>query len=495
MITKESNFGYYNISLHLEEGDHYFIEIRSTGKKPEDWTSVNVSVFDSWYEEIKYSTTFDSDYLWIRTRSKFGIGSLTFSPTGVDEKNKDFVIIHDYVLKKDFKPVIAIFCYPITAERISSTRNHILSLKGSGLPIYLCSDLELPVELTSMCDGFIYTGPGELCKVPTQIDDKFRYLEYSIKHPIHIYPQKIAFYNFHGLINGRGTYLWPAVNSFCESTRKLQTLGFTHIMLSEGEFELDNLDLKNPEEILKSMWSEEVVLDFFYTPESQYLQCYLWFADLNYLTDSLRDVSIEDKHFPRNTENSNTTAFLLYEKYYMNKLLSNSPEKKIRVRTVEENQDLIKNKYWYTQRTSVSVYKDGDFKLEELGTREKLSFPIYFPNTKKISQSFSGLNSRSDVLGPGSFSLDVRKYGETQWIALIKNVTVSKILDLRVKLFNSLGEVVWNSSIDSCCPNVSSFGIINYSDVDIKKCEYSVYSSGSKNPFYVGEFIYFPEIN
>ena len=491
MITKESNFGYYNISLHLEEGDHYFIEIRSTGKKPEDWTSVNVSVFDSWYEEIKYSTTFDSDYLWIRTRSKFGIGSLTFSPSGVDEKNKDFVIIHDYVLKKNFKPVIAIFCYPTTEERISSTRSHILSLRGSNLPIYLCSDLELPVELTSLCDGFIYTGPGELCRVPDQIRDKNKYLESNNKYPIHIYPQNIAFYNFHGFINGRGSYLWPAANSFCESTRKLQILGFSHIMLSEGEFELDDLDLKKPEEILKSMWSEEVVLDFFYTPESQYLQCYLWFADLNYLTDSLRDVSIEDKHFPRNTENSNTTAFLLYEKYYMNKLLSNSPEKKIRVRTVEENQDLIKNKYWYTQRTSVSVYKEGDFKLEELGTREKLSFPIYFPNTKKISQSDSGLNSRSDVLGPGSFALDARKYIGSQWIIIIKNLSVNRILDLRVKFFNTQEEVVCESSIDCCLPNTTRFTMFDWDNGDIKKCEYSVYLNKSKTPFYVGEFEYF----
>jgi hypothetical protein len=195
MINKESYLGYYNISLSAEEEDHYFIEIRSTSKKPVDWTNVNICIFDSWYEDLKYSTTFDSNYLWIRTKSKFGIGSLTLSPDGIDGKNKDFAIIHDYVFKKDFKPVISIFCYPITEERISLTRDHILSLKGSNIPIYLCSDLDLPVELTSLCDGFIYTGPGDLCHVPDQIQDKHQYLEYSNKYPVHIEFQNIKFYN------------------------------------------------------------------------------------------------------------------------------------------------------------------------------------------------------------------------------------------------------------------------------------------------------------
>ena len=494
MIIKESHFRYYSISLREDEEEHYFIEIRSTDKKPEDWTNVDVRVFDSWYEDLKYSTIFHSDYIWIKTKSKFGIGSLTFSPCGADEKNKDFVIIHDYVLKKDFKPVIAIFCYPVTEEKILLVRSHILSLKESNLPIYLCSDLELPIELTSLCDGFIYTGPGDLCLVPEQIQNKNKYLENSNKYSVYLDHPDTSFYNYHGFINGAGTYLWPATNSFCESTRKLQTMGFTHIMLSEGEFELNVLDLKKPEEILKNMWSEEVVLDFFYTPGSQYLQCYLWFADLNYLTDSLRDVSIEDKHFPRNAENSNTTAFLLYEKYYMNKLLSNSPEKKIRVRTVEENLGLIKNKYWYTKRTDVYLYVDEDFKCKDLGTNEKMSFPLYFPNTKKIFPSISTSNSRSDFLGPRSFGLDVRKYNERQWIILIENMSVSRILDLKVKIFNIQKEVVYESSVGHCLPDTFSFSVFNLDKGDIKKCEYSVYLNGTETPFFVGEFEYFPYV-
>jgi hypothetical protein len=269
-------------------------------------------------------------------------------------------------------------------------------------------------------------------------------------------------------------------------------MGFTHIMLSEGEFILDDLDSGKPEEILKNLWSNDIALDFFYTPGSRYLQCYLWFAGLDYLCDSLRDVSAEEKHFPRDSGNSDTTAFLLYEKYYMNKLLSNSPEKKIRVRTVKENLDFIKNKYWYTQRTDVFFYEEDDFKLKELGTQEKLSFPLYFPNTKKISLSVSSLNSRSDVLSSGSFDLDVKKYDSDRWIALIKNISISKILDLKIKLFNSQGEIVRESSI-ICDPNVSTFKLIELNGGDIKKCEYSVYLNGTIDPFCEGEFIYFPE--
>lgn len=490
-MIKNSYLGYFNISLSSSSKDFYFIEIRSTDKKPIKWNTVSISVFDSWYDELKYTVSLSSDYIWIKVNREFGIGSITFLPEGLDEKYKDFVIFHEYVLKKKFNPVISVLCYPKTKERIQQTKKHILSLHKSGVPVYLCSDMECPLELTELCDGFIYTGPGNLCNIPDLIIDKVKYLEDNNKHPVHIYPDQIKFYNLHGFINGKGSYLWPATNSFHSSVKKLKELGFSHVMLSEGEFELDELDYSNPLDILKNLWDEDIVVDFFYTPGSQYLQCYLWFAELDHLVDSLRDVSLDEKHLPRENGNSNLTAFLLYEKYYMQKILSNSPGKKIRIRTSGENKNLIKNKYWCTERADVILYEDKYFMLEELKTEEKLSFPLYFPNIKNIFPSNSSVNSKSDILDSGSFSLDVRKYNSEQWVILVKNITITQVINLRVRLLNSGGKIIYESEIKNCCPNITYFSIFNLSMNDIKKCGYSVYLDVIEDPFYIGEFEYF----
>ncbi len=75
-------------------------------KKPKEWENVKINIFDSWHDDLIYETNFNSNYLWVRLKSKYGIGSITFIPNNFDKKHKDYIILHEYVNKKNFKPVI-----------------------------------------------------------------------------------------------------------------------------------------------------------------------------------------------------------------------------------------------------------------------------------------------------------------------------------------------------------------------------------------------------
>jgi len=487
MVTKKTYLGYYSISIKLEDNNSYFIEIFSTEKKPNEWEKIKICLFDSWHDDLIYQTTFDSSYLWIRVESKFGVGSITILPENFEDVDKDYLIVHDYSPKKDFNPVIGVFVHPNTPYRIEKVKDHINSLRGSNIPIYLCSNMGCPDELIDLCDGYIYTGPNDLCTVPEEIENKSEYLRYSIKNPLFLYPEKIPFYQEHSFINGRGTYLWSAANSLKKSIHSLEKMGFTHMMVSEGEFILDKKDFETPLEILKNMWQEEIVLDFFYTSGSRYLQAYLWFGEIDHLSKVFFGVSKGDKHFPRNSETSRANALILCEKYYQHKLLSFDPSKKIRVRSVKENFDNIKNRYWYTRRTEVILYEILDFKSDLYKTEEFFSFPLYFPNTREVFLSIAGDNTKSDSLDSGSFDLGVTETKEDELTIIAINKTRSKVLNFKMDLYHNSGEIVETREITRCSPGFFYFLVLEKPEGYSGSYGYSVFLTEGGETIYDGK--------
>jgi hypothetical protein len=490
MINKKTYLEYYDVSLTNKGDDVYYIEIRSTQKKPISWDKVKIFVFDTWHDDLKYCVTTCSNFIWIEVKSKYGIGSITFIPDNIDEKHKDYLIIHEYVKKEEFKPVIGVFVYPNTSEIIQNVKEHLISLKNTNIPIYLCSNMGCPDELIELCDGFIYTGPNEFCNIPTDILNKQNYIEYSIKNPIIIPPDNFKFYHNHSLSNGKGTYLFSATKSIKIGTDILEKKGYTHIMVSEGEFVLDDKDIEKPLEILKDLWINNIVLDFFYTKNSRYLQAYLWFGNLKHITNSFVDITKKDKHYPKNNENSNANAFLLCEKYYQHKLLSYNPSAKIRVRTIEDNVENVINRYWYSNRTDLLIHKNHDFKLEQCKTNELLSFFLYFSNTKKVFLSIANKNMKSDMLNSNSFDLGVSEMNDNRLVAIVKNFTRSKTLNFKLNLINDNDEVITEILFDECVPDIWRFVIIkkpiNYSN----KYNYSVSLTDNNEVFYKGQFNY-----
>jgi hypothetical protein len=181
MVNKKTHLEYYDIALTNKGDDLYYIEIRSTHKKPNDWNDIRICVFDAWHDDLIYEITSDSDFIWIGVKSKFGIGAITFIPNNFDAVHKDYAIIHDYIEKKEFKPVIGVFVHPNTPGGIKNVKEHLISLKNTNIPVFLCSNMGCPDELIELCDGYIYTGPNEFCNIPTNVEDKQQYLEYSIK--------------------------------------------------------------------------------------------------------------------------------------------------------------------------------------------------------------------------------------------------------------------------------------------------------------------------
>jgi hypothetical protein len=490
MINKKTHLEYYDISLKNNGNDSYYIEIKSTNKKPNTWGNVKISVFDTWHDDLKYTVTTNSDFIWIDVKSKFGIGSITLIPDNFDDKHKDYIIIHDYVNKEEFKPVIGVFVYPSTSEVIQNVKEHLISLKNTNIPIYLCSNMGCPDELIDLCDGYIYTGPNEFCNVPTDIEDKQKYLEYSIKNPLTIFPENIQFYHNHGLVNGKGTYLWSAVKSIKFATDLLEKKGYTHIMISEGEFVLNDEDFEKPLQILKDMWINDVVLDFFYTPNSRYLQAYLWFGKLKHITDSFESINKNDKHYQKNNETSNANAFLLCEKYYLHKLLSYSSSNKIRVRTNKDNLENIKNRYWFSNRTDLIIYEESYFNLSKCNTDELLSFFLYFPNTEKVFLSIASNNIMSDSLNLSSFDLGVSEIDNNCLSVIVINRTKSKILNFKLNLINNNNEVIKEIFFNECVPNIWRFINIDKPINYVNKYNYSVSLTENNETFYKGQFNY-----
>jgi len=486
MINKKTYLEYYDVSLTNKGDDVYYIEIRSTQKKPISWDKVKIFVFDTWHDDLIYWVTNSSNFIWIEVKSKYGIGSITVIPDNIDEKHKDYLIVYDYINKKEFKPVIGVFVHPNTQERIDKTKRHLESLKKTNIPVYLCSNMRCPDELINLCDGYIYTGPNELCNVPTDIKDKKKYLESSIKNPITIYPEEFKFYQDHYFINGVGTYLWSAAKCLKTSINFLEQQGYSHIMISEGEFILDNFDREKPQLILKDMWENEIVLDFFHTHGSQYLQAYLWFGNIKHLNETFKDITKEDKHYPKS--NSNINAFVLCEKYYQNKLLTHNNSKKIRVRTINDNVVNILNRYWYTNRTELISYERNDFKTNNYGLDELLSFPLYFPNTKEVFLSVANKNIKTDDLDKNSFDLGITEMNETESVLIVKNNTNTQILNFKVTITNYLNEIVLVKTINECTPDLWFFSTFNTPIDNGYKCDYTVSVTDSGEIIYQGQF-------
>jgi phage regulator Rha-like protein len=486
MNKKITYLEYYTVSIKNEENDTFLVELFATEKKPKEWKNVELNIFDSWHDDLVYNTNFESNYLWVRLKSKYGIGSITFIPENFDEKNKDYVIVYDYVSEKEFKPVIGVFVHPNTQERIDKTKKHLESLRRTNIPIYLCSNMGCPDELINLCDGYIYTGPNELCNVPEDIEDKRKYLEYSIKNPITIYPEEFRFYQNHYFINGLGTYLWSAAKCLKISIEYLETNGYSHIMISEGEFILDKLDSEKPQQILKDMWENEVVLDFFHTHGSRYLQAYLWFGNIKHLNEVFKDITKEDKHYPKN--NSNVNAFVLCEKYYQNKLLTHNNSKKIRVRTINDNVVNILNRYWYTNRTELISYERNDFKTDDYGLDELLSFPLYFPNTKEVFLSIANKNIKTDNLSKNSFDLGISEINETDSVLVVKNNTNTQILNFKLTIINNFNELVLVKTINECTPDLWFFSTFKTPIDKNYKCDYIISLTDSNIIIYQGQF-------
>jgi hypothetical protein len=487
-MEKTTHLEYYTILIKDEGEDNFFIQIFSTKKKPKEWENVKISIFDSWHDDLIYETNFNSNYLWVGLKSKYGIGAITFIPNNFDKKHKDYIILHEYVNKKNFKPVIGVFVHPNTQERINVTKKHLISLKKCNIPIYLCSNMGCPDELLELCDGYVYTGPNELCTVPNDIINKQEYLEYSIKNPITIHPENFKFYGNHSFINGMGTYLWSAAKCLKSSITLFEQKGYTHVMVSEGEFMLNELDKNRPIEILRDMWDKDVVLDFYYTNNSRYLQAYLWFGEIEHITKSFNDISKENKHYPKNNNNSNANAFVLCEKYYQNKLFSHNNSDKIRVRTLNNNVENIENRYWYTNRTEIISYDVESFKLEEFNTDELLSFPLYFPNTDEVFLSIADKNIKSDTLDVNSFNLGVSKANDNNLVIIVRNNTNSELLDFKIIFYNDKNKILFEKAFNMCFPNIWYFFSFKKPIDYTHKYDYIISLSNNDKIIYKGQF-------
>jgi hypothetical protein len=478
---------FYDVSLIEESPNEYLININSTKEKPIDWENVTISVFDTWHDDLIFTKEGYSDNIWIRTHSNFGIGSISFYKTNGDPKNKDFYIFSNYQPKNLFNPVIGLFVYPNTEDRIKKTKEHIVSLKKCNIPIYIFSNMVLPNDIIELCNGYLYTGPNEMCNVPSHISNKWEYLKKSIKRPVVIGDTDITFYSQHSFINGTGTYLWPAANCLKLGVKHLDNLGFSHIMISEGEFIINEKDTKKPLEILKDLFDNQIVLDFFYTQDSFYLQAYLWFAEINHLSNSFKSINKEDKHNPNNF---GTNALVLCEKYYQHKILSFNQTKKIRVRTNLKNKEILEKKYWYNERTNVYYYQEPDFKKDILNVNEALSFPIYFPNIDSCFLSIADQNKIKDVLDKDSFNLEVSHHKNNLWKIVFFNNTNNTVLGLEVELYDSIGNLILNKLIKKSEYYKMIYEIFSLENQNVEKCVYKVFEISSNKLIFESYFIY-----
>lgn len=465
----------------MNEGNgEFYLEIEKTSHCPHTWGGVRVNVFNPWHEDKIFNCLMTSDFIWIRVNSIMGIGSITFIPEYIDPIYKDFIIFHDYVPKPTFKPVIGVFVYPNSTQRVKDVRTHLESLRSTNMDVYIISNMRCESEFGDLCDGFIYSGENEMVRVPDGLGyDKLTYLKKAISRPVTLFDLDMTFYNSHQFINGSGTYLWAIAKSLSFGFNELYKRGYTHIMVSEGEFELDKKDSDKPLRILKNLYNNDIALDFFYTENSCYLQAYLWFGELEHIVRSFRGVSKYDKINPHSGYMSDSNAFAISELYNMHKLLS-STDRKVIVRTNVRNKSNIEEKYWYNTHTEVQYYEDSDFTYSD---GEALSFGLYFPNT---TQYFLFIQDKIEIveLSKDSFDFEVVEKN-SQLVCIVNNKASGQAICIEVDFIKD-GEVIYSDKLDAEHNCFYYLYTPIYGNID--RCDYRAFSD--KIIFYEGFFLY-----
>lgn len=197
-------------------------------------------------------------------------------------------------------PAIFIPSYPNTPYKISILKECILSVKKTGIPVILISNMDLPEDVCILADGYI-RGNKEDCRyldflTPDQID----FARNSSIYLLHFVTPDGETIHYKPFSYGRGsTYHWEASLQQIDAVKYSRENGITHAFMLEGDVVLDERDVHVIPQKFSQMEKEGIEFIIPMNPISDQISGNVWFISTEYLEKICEGMS--PSHFLNST--------------------------------------------------------------------------------------------------------------------------------------------------------------------------------------------------
>ena len=159
------------------------------------------------------------------------------------------------------KNSIFIWAYPNTEEKIQILKECLFSLRKTGIPLIVVSNMLIPSEISSLADRCLI-GQNEECSyhdffTPEEIDEARN----SCKYLLHFIPPGGDDISYRPFYYGKGTtYHWSTLTQNILTLKDAKDKNISRILILEGDVILDTEDLRRIPDFFSSLDDEG--LDF-----------------------------------------------------------------------------------------------------------------------------------------------------------------------------------------------------------------------------------------
>ncbi len=433
------------------------------------WHNVKVTFNKKWYDEpIVYFTFKYPDVYHYHEITNFdtsGHGFILFQ--SMEDENSFYKHnIIDYKKiderKEDFNPCILVSSFPNTREKENFLIKNLNSLKKTGIPVFLCSNMLIKEEIVSKADHYIYTGPNQMYSILDFYD-----LKTAVKKVVTDFkPLKvietgnsgssILFHDLNHQIYSKKNYYWAAINSSKKAFQVLKSWGYTHVMKTEGEFVLDKKDLEIPIRKLKEINDKKVQAEYFIRTENFHIEAFLYFADVRFLSDVYSNFTVDDFF----TSGSTPENYVKYRVFF------SGIYNKINVFVDKEYAEFTKRRSWVTENVEVLEVEKNVGSIEN-----------FLPNSKEIRYS-NNLEVSHQVPAIDNFEIEVlpKEKSMKKWSVTVRNFASGlnpEKMEARVSFLDKD-----RNEIDSIhlSLNTRQFFLLNEKIID-KECRFVEYTA------------------
>ena len=278
---------------------------------------------------------------------------------------------------------IFISVYPNTEEKIQILKECIYSLKKTGFPIVLVSNMDLPRDVSSLADDCLI-GKNTECRYQDFFtDEEIDVARNSSTYLSHFMPSEEELISYRPFGYGRGsTYHWSALTQNLEILNYSKQNGISHALILEGDVILDEKDILKIQSYFSTM--EEEKLDFIVAMQNNFrhMSGNGWFARIGYWEKVCSAMSAED--FLRSTYPSFSA-----ERYVFSRMVKSGGKGHLLVPyAVSQNQVNFPSTW-----TLIETKVPGN-------TGAHSSTNLLFPETTKVGLSYSSDRNDQDLLNP-----------------------------------------------------------------------------------------------
>ena len=281
------------------------------------------------------------------------------------------------------KASIFITSYPNTKDKIDILEQCISSVKNSGFPVILVSNMKIPGEITSMVKECL-SGGNEECRYQDFFtDEEIDVARNSSTYLSHFMPSEGELISYRPFGYGRGsTYHWSALTQNLEILNYSKQNGISHALILEGDIILGEKDILKIQSYFSTM--EEENLDFIVAMQNNFrhMSGNGWFTRIDYWEKVCSVMSAKD--FLRSTYPSFSS-----EGYVVSRMIKSGGKGHL----------LVPDTGSQSQENFPSTWTLIETKVPE-NTGVHSSTNLLFPGTTKVGLSYSSDRNDQDLSNP-----------------------------------------------------------------------------------------------